>query len=580
MCLIGIGYKATKILCFNSMTHIKKILLINPPIQDFYQTEIRQQPLGLKYLQAVLEKAGYTVFLLDCLDSEKKQTIALPKHFHYLKKYYPTNDLSPFKLFTHYRHFGLGFDGMAEQIKSFQPDIIGISANFTPHFDLAAATAKICKSVFLNVPVVAGGHHATAVPGSVLKIEFFDYVIMGEGEERFIKLINILSQNDFHSLKNLDGIAYRSGTKILINPMKIFIENLNQLPILKIEKDIGMLITSRGCPKSCSFCSISKVMGKKMRFRSIDSVLAEMRTGIENGVRHFDFEDDNFTFNKNHIKGLLQEIIRHFGNYHVTLSAMNGLLADTLDEELIQLMKVAGFEWLNIPLVSGSPKIQEDLNRNQSREKFSTTVSWAKKYNLKVVAYLILGLPEGTLDQMLDDILFLAELPVLIGPSIFYPPPGSEVFTQCIKRGLITGTGFSRYRSSAFSVETENFSRQDLVTLFRIVRVINFLKKLIDEHLTSDLCLVRFIDSVSIKSNDLKFSQKLSQDEIGILLIGQLWQHQKLRGLSLKNQKQEVFLYDWIDYQITPTLVADFLNKINRKKITGIIKPFHFELSD
>jgi uncharacterized radical SAM superfamily protein len=562
------------------MTNIQKILLINPPIQDFYQTEIRQQPLGLKYIQAVLEKAGYTVFLLDGLASTKKFTIPVPKQLNYLKKYYPTSDLSPFKLFTHYRHFGLSFPEIAKQIEQFQPDLIGVSATFTPYFDMAIEIAKICKSIFSNVPIVAGGHHATAVPEIVLQHEFFDYVIMGEGEERFLKLIAILSQGDLEALKQLDGIAYRNGNEILVNPLEKFIENINQLPILKIEKAIGMLITSRGCPKSCSFCSISKVMGKKIRFRSIDSVITEMRTGIEHGVRHFDFEDDNFTINKNHAKGLLQEIIRHFGNYHVTLSAMNGLLADTLDEELIQLLKAAGFEWLNIPLVSGSPKIQEDLNRNQSREKFSTTVAWAKKSGLKVVAYLILGLPEDTLDQMLDDILFLAELPVLIGPSVFYPPPGSEVFTQCIKQGLITGTDFSRYRSSAFPVETENFSRQDLVTLFRIVRAINFLKKRIDEHLTSDQQLARFIDSVSIKSNDLKFNQKLSQDEIGILLIGQLWQHQKLRGLSLKNQKQEVFLYDWIDYQITPTLVADFLNKIKRKKITGIIKPFHFELSD
>ena len=562
------------------MTTTKKILLINPPIQDFYQTEIRQQPLGLKYLQAVLEKEGYNVFLLDCLASSKKLTIPVPKQFNYLKEYYPTNDLSPFKLFTHYRHFGLSFPEIAEKISSFQPDIIGISANFTPYFDMAIETAKICKSIFPSVPIVAGGHHATAVPGSVLKTELFDYAIMGEGEERFLKLINILSQNDFDALQNLDGIAYRSENKIVINPLITFIENIDQLPILKIEKDIGMLITSRGCPKNCNFCSISKVMGKKVRFRSIDSVVAEMRKGIEDGVRHFDFEDDNLTINKNHVKRLLQEIIRHFGSYKLTLSAMNGLLADTLDEELIQLMKTAGFEWLNIPLVSGSPEIQENLNRNQSRQKFSTTVSWAQKYGLKVVAYLILGLPEDTLDQMLDDILFLAELPVLIGPSIFYPSPGSETFTQCVKKGLITGTDFSCYRSSAVSVETENFSRRDVITLFRIVRIINFLKKLIDEHLSNDQYLARFIQSLSIESSDLKFKQKLSQEQIGILLIDQLLQHQKLRGLRLKNQSRDDVEYDWIDYKITPDIVTRFITKIDNKTIAGIARPFQMTISN
>lgn len=562
------------------MRHIKKILLINPPIQDFYQTEIRQQPLGLKYLQAVLQQQGYTVFLFDCLDSEKKQTIALPGQFHYLKKYYPTNDLSPFKLFTHYRHFGLSFKEIAEKVSSFQPDLIGISASFTPYFDMALEIAKICKSCFPDVSIVAGGHHATAEPDAVLRHEFFDYVIMGEGEERFLRLIQILSQSQLDQLKNLDGIAYRSATEIVVNPLEKFIEDIDQLPILNIEKGIGMLITSRGCPKNCSFCSIGNVMGKKVRFRSLHSVILEMKIGIEHGVRHFDFEDDNLTIRKNHVKALLEQIIHHFGDYNLTLSAMNGLLADTFDEELIRLMKRAGFEWLNIPLVSGSMEIQEHLNRHQSRQKFSTTIAWAKKYDLKVIAYLILGLPEDTIDQMLDDILLLAESPVLISPSIFYPPPGSEIFAQCIQQKLIAGTDFSRYRSSAFSVETKNFSRQDLMTLFRIVRLINFIKKLIDERLGRDQYLARFIQSFSIQSGDLKFKKKLSQDEIGILLIEQLLEHQQLRGLSLKSQKRNEFWYDWIDYPINPAIVARFLNKMSHHTIAGIAKPVRFMLSE
>lgn len=562
-----------------SLNRIKNILLINPPIQDFYQTEIRQQPLGLKYIQAVLEKAGYHVFLLDCLDSEKKQTIPLPGQFHYLKKYYPANDLSPFKLFTHYRHFGLGFEAIADKICSYHPDIIGISANFTPYFDMAAETAKICKSIFPHVPIVAGGHHATAVPGSVLETGLFDFAIMGEGEERFLNLITILSQSNFDALENFDGIAFRSGTTILVNPLKSFIEDINQLPVLEIKKDIGMLITSRGCPKNCNFCSISKVMGKKVRFRSINSVVAEMRTGVKNGVRHFDFEDDNFTINKNHAKGLLREIIHQFSEYNLTLSALNGIFAEALDEELIQLMKTAGFEWLNIPLVSGDTEIQANLDRHQSREKFSSTVSRAKKYGLKIVAYLILGLPEDTLNNMLDDILFLTGLPVLIGPSIFYPPPGSRTFKNCVAKNYISGVDFSNYRSSALPVETENFSRRDLITLFRLVRVINFLKKLIDEHLNGDQHLAHFIRSRSIDAGNLRFRKKLGQETIGIMLINQLLLHQKLRGLFLRNQQHEEFVYDWIDYQVSPRIVADFIEKIGQSTIAGIIKPFHFILS-
>lgn len=561
------------------MKRMKNILLINPPIQDFYQTELRQQPLGLKYIEAVLEQAGYHVDLLDCLDSGKKTTIPLPEKFCYLKKYYPTNDLSPFKLFTHYRHFGLGFEAIADKIRSLHPDIIGISANFTPYFDMAVATAKICKSIYPKVPIVAGGHHATSVPDEVLKTGQFDYAILGEGEERFLKLINLLSNNNYDAVKRIDGIALHNETAILINPLKTFIVNIDQLPLLKIKQDTGMIITSRGCPRNCNFCSISKVMGKKMRFRSIDSVVAEIRMGIENGVHHFDFEDDNFTFDINRTKDLLREIIHQFSEYQLTLSALNGIFADTLDEEAIQLMSAAGFEWLNIPLVSGAAEIQADLDRHQSRQKFVTTISLAKKHGLKIVAYIILGLPEDALDNMLDDILFLSELPVLIGPSIFYPPPGSRTFKNCVAKNYITGVDFSNYRSSALAVETENFSRRDLITLFRLVRVINFLKKLIDEHLSSDQHLAHFIRSRSINAGNLRFRKKLGQETIGIILINQLLQHQKLRGLFLRNQQHEEFVYDWIDYQVSPRIVADFIEKMGQSTIAGIIKPFQFLLS-
>jgi radical SAM superfamily enzyme YgiQ (UPF0313 family) len=553
------------------MNPIKKILLINPPIQDFYQTEIRQQPLGLKYIQAVLETKGYQTFLFDSLASNKKHTVPIPKQFSYLKQYYPANDLSPFKLFTHYRYFGLSFNEIQEQINSFHPDLIGISINFTPYFDLALETAKQCKSIFPDVQVVAGGHHATAVPEDVLKTEFFDFVILGEGENRILQLINCISKNDVSLIKEIDGIAFRDHGQIVINSIKSHIQNLDQLPILDIKNEIGMIITSRGCPQNCNFCSIANVMGKKVRFRSIESVINEIEVGIKNGVRKFDFEDDNLTIDRNRAKKLFGEIINRFSGYNLMLSAMNGILADTLDEELIELMKLAGFEWLNIPLVSGSPEIQQRIERNQSYQHFSKVVYRAKKYGLKIVAYLIIGLPEDSLDQMIADIVFLAGLPVLIGPSIFYPPPGSVTFKNCVNNGYISGTDYSLYRSSAVPVETENFSRPDLITLFRLARAINFIKHLIDQNDMSEF--ERFSDFVmekNIKNDTLIFEHKLTPDEIGILLIDQLLRNGQLKGLFLKNRTSQEFQYDWITYKISGEIVQKFLTKFKEKSVGGI----------
>jgi anaerobic magnesium-protoporphyrin IX monomethyl ester cyclase len=553
------------------MNPIKKIILINPPIQDFFQTEIRQQPLGLEYIQAVLDREGYQTYLLDCLGNNKKRTIPIPKLFNYLKQYYPTNDLSPFKLFTHYRHFGMSFEQIGQHVKDFQPDLIGISLNFTPYVEMAVETARLCKSIFPLVPIVAGGHHATAVPADLIKTEYFDYVILGEGEERILQLIDALAKNDVELLKSIDGIAYRDRGQIVINPIQSHIQNLDQLPILEIKNDIGMLITSRGCPKNCNFCSISKVMGKKVRIRSIESVMKEIEIGIKNGVRQFDFEDDHLTINKGRAKNLFSEIASRFSSFNLTFSAMNGMLADTLDEELVKIMKSAGFEWLNIPLVSGSSAIQQQIERNQSYQHFSKVVSWAQKYGLKIIAYLIIGLPEDNLDQAIDDIIFLADLPVLIGPSIFYPPPGSATFENCIQIGYISGIDYSLYRSSALFVETENFSRRDLITLFRLVRMINFIKHLIDEDMMIIQKLSEYLSQNTILLNsELTFERRLQPDEIGILLLNQLFREFKLRGLFLKNRAKNNYEYEWLDYKISEELIMRLLRTIHGKEITGV----------
>ena len=110
-----------------------KILLIQPPIQDFYQTTIRTQPIRLAYLAASLKKHGHEVEILDC-QTEKKRSIPIPPELSYLKDFYPFNDRSPFKLYTGYYHFGMGWDEIKRKIEDSKPDVFGISSSFTPYY--------------------------------------------------------------------------------------------------------------------------------------------------------------------------------------------------------------------------------------------------------------------------------------------------------------------------------------------------------------------------------------------------------------------------------------------------------------
>ena len=136
-----------------------KVLLIQPPVEDFYQTTIRTLPVGLLYLAASLKQSGAEVEILDCQATEKKQTIEMPPEFAYLKHYYRSGNLSPFKLFSHYRHYGLPWEEIRERIRLSNADVIGVSALFTPFYREAFRVAAIAKELDGTRPVIMGGAH-------------------------------------------------------------------------------------------------------------------------------------------------------------------------------------------------------------------------------------------------------------------------------------------------------------------------------------------------------------------------------------------------------------------------------------
>jgi hypothetical protein len=162
------------------------------------------------------------------------------------------------------------------------------------------------------------------------------------------------------------------------------------------------------------------------------------------------------------------------------MSAMNGVSFASLNGELIDLMKRAGFKAINISLVSTSDSLRNTMGRTHGVSDFNTVLDVADKAGLNVVAYAILGMPGQTIEDMVDTVGYLMSRKVLIGPSIYYPVPGTALFGTCRKEGVLPRCT-SQYRSSAVPVETGAFSRLDLITLIRLVRAVNFIKGKIDE---------------------------------------------------------------------------------------------------
>jgi tRNA A37 methylthiotransferase MiaB len=468
-----------------------KILLIQPPVRDFYQTSIRTQPIGLAYIAAASKNYGHDVEILDC-QTKTKESISIPAELSYLRDFYPFNDRSPFKLYSGYYHFGMGWREIGQKIRDSKAEVFGISSSFTPYHREALEIARMIKEWDRRKIVVMGGAHVSCDPERLLRGPSVDYIILGEGEIRFPLLLEQIVTGREENIKKLDGMGYRSHGRIRINPLQSFIQDLDSLPqpareLLDLDryrlrkKRSTMILTSRGCPHRCAYCSAHLVMGPSFRTRTPEAILSEMMDCRKlYGIEVFDIEDDNFTFIQKRAKHLMKLIIEKFGEGKMELSAMNGVSFASLDEELLKLMKKAGFHTINLSYVSTDASMTERMRRPKPTTEFDRILEEAAQVGLHVIAYAILGMPGQTVEEMVDTLIYLMGKKVLIGPSIYYPTPGTPLFERCKTEGILPPST-AQWRSSAFPIETAKFDRVDLVTLFRLTRVINFIKGKMDE---------------------------------------------------------------------------------------------------
>ena len=158
------------------------VLLIQPPIRDFYLTTKRTIPYGLACIASALIQDGFSVAILDALATHRSQPLEFPEQMATLKDYYGKSDISPFALFHQFKHFGIPFEAVGEAAKRSGAFLVGISSLFTAYSAEAITTAEVVKRYHPGCRVVLGGHHPTAMPESVMESSAIDYVIRGEGE--------------------------------------------------------------------------------------------------------------------------------------------------------------------------------------------------------------------------------------------------------------------------------------------------------------------------------------------------------------------------------------------------------------
>jgi hypothetical protein len=474
-----------------------QVVLVQPPIEDYYLTRKRTLPYGLMSIAAGLRSQGITTAIMDGLATRKSKPMDRPERFAYMDEFYGRADRTLFCLFHTYRHFGYHLDHIALETARHTPFLVGISSLFSAYHDTAMATAAAIRRRNPNVVIVMGGHHPTLFPKDVIASPDIDYVLRGEGEHTLPLLYRALQENTPAS--QIPGIAFQDKSDNLQNPGQQVIQppywtpDLSRLPIpdpvdlsyyRRKHQDAIMVVSSRGCPMPCSYCAVSAVSSHgRYRKRPVAHVIQEIQNQADGrDIGFIDFEDENISLDRAWFLALLEGISHVFSDRPpVELRAMNGLFPPSLDLEMIQAMAAAGFKTLNLSVGSMSAAQLKRFRRPDVRAAHDQVLGWAQKQGLTCVSYLIAAAPGQQAADSLADLLYLASRPTLAGLSIFYPAPGSRDYDQCRQSNILPGH-FSLMRSTAFPVD-HTTTRVQAVTLLRLSRILNYLKHRVDAGL-------------------------------------------------------------------------------------------------
>ncbi len=512
------------------------VLLIQPPIRDFYATAKRSIPYGLASIAAELIQHGFSVDIIDGLATSKSRSIPLPAEMGYLSGLYSNPDFSPFALFHQYKHFGYSFEHIGKLAKASRAFLIGISSLFTAYSPEALQTARAVNACHPSCKIVIGGHHPTALPEAVMACSDIDYGFRGEGEVSLSILASILKKNPSPSdslLSTVPGLVFRKSDSSLHVSEPFWMKDLNDAPLPAMhlvrsqyyrrgKSGASVIVASRGCPMTCTYCSLGKGSKTPYRRKTIEMVLREMGRAVDvYDAAFIDFEDENLSLDRNWFMTLLSAIPNRFSEPRPELRAMNGLFPASLDKDMVFAMKAAGFKTLNLSLGTTSLAQLKRFHRPDMQSEFETALELAECCGLNAVGYIIVAAPfQNPLDAV-EDLLYLASLRTLAGVSVFYPSPGSKDYDLCNRLGILP-EHLSLMRSSALPL-SHTTSRIESVTLMRLGRILNFMKSLIDQE----------IDFEAEAQGDSNKSLSLeNRQELGIRLLQMFLTDGRIRGIT------------------------------------------------
>ncbi|MET1159805.1 MAG: radical SAM protein [Thermoprotei archaeon] len=425
-----------------------KILLTLPPgihdLEIYRVVGAKVPPLGLAYIAAALEKAGYKVRVLDTASLE------------------------------------MGLDEWIREIKSWKPDIIGFSL-LTPTTPRGYLAAKIVKEeVDPNIPIIAGGPHPSFMYSEALA-NGIDVVVIGEGEYTMLELANVIEKHglDPDKLANVKGIAFRDrDDRVRVTPPRPYIRDLDKLPwparhLLPMDKytllnkpvRVAHVLATRGCPYGCMFCVSSYFWGRMVRTRSPSDVASEIEYLIDKyKVKYVFFTDDELTINKRFVYALLRE----FDERGIDIEFSCGSRVDHVDRELLRELAKHGCTAIYFGVESADQNTLNRIGKRITIEQVVRAFNLAKNEGISTIGSFILGFPWEHIDDMKKTIEFAIKLdPNYAQFSVLTPYPGTPLFNYAKSYGLIEDWSWEHYTGIHPVMRGFYFTRKQLGRLLK-----------------------------------------------------------------------------------------------------------------
>lgn len=415
-----------------------KVLFVNPPqtASKYKFMGVIAPPLGIAYMAGVLQENNIDVEILDASAED------------------------------------MDFKDVEKELLKRKPDLVALTA-LTPTIGRALETAQVVKETLPDSIVVMGGYHPTFNFIETLEDENVDIVIRGKGEYIMLNLVQALeNQSSLHDVK---GIVFedKNSKEIVVNPEAPLIQDLDELPfpalnllpmkkyrLLDMDTHMTTMITTRGCPMQCSFCSSAAMHGKKIRERSVENIVDEIEYLNTNyDIDTIAFMDDTFTLKKRKVMAICDEILKR--NIEIMWGCTSRV--DTLDEKLLKKMKEAGCITIFIGVESADQQQLDNMCKNTTIAKIENAFKIAHKLKIRTIASVALGMPGDTKEIMNKTVKFVHKLkPNYAIYSLATPYPGTRFYKEAFEKNLIKIKDWSKYTLITPILETIDCSLNDM----------------------------------------------------------------------------------------------------------------------